>query len=604
MNNTLQQPQPTAHTGPTCYKCGGPATAGNAPESVRRKICIDCTALATLNVPPATERRLQAPQALIDSPAWALAAPHTRDQTLWLHQSAALRHLFDGENTVVATSTASGKTLVFQAYVLHRIVTDPEATAIILYPTKALANDQEGRWKESCRNMDLPQSTVGKIDGSVATMHREGILRESRIIIMTPDVCHAWLTRRSTAPVIRRFLAGLRAIVIDEAHTYESIFGSNSAYLFRRLASAAADTGASTGPIYIAATATIEAPADHLRKLTGQIFTVVEEADNGAPKHPRKVVHLPTGSTIDERQMAMANLIVNIIDADPDAQVIAFCDSRQGVERIVQIVDRPDSVMPYRSGYRPEQRREIEVRLRNNSIRAVVATSALELGIDMPDLSYGIQVDLPPSRKQFHQRLGRIGRTKPGTFIVLAVPDRFSIHGDTLQGYFNKPVEPSQLYLNNEFISFTQALCLKDELDARRQPSLMAPNHCEWPTTFQASLKYANGTVPEHLASVARASADRSPHIVHSIRSTGEDNLSILETPPGDNPRAKVQEIGDISVSQAMQEAYPGGHIPPPRPPLPDRGLGPQTSEPRPLHNRHPHPGHLRPDPADHPADH
>ena len=558
MSTALQTQQRPNSNKRQCYRCHNPATAGQAPDSVRRQLCLECASLSALTLPDSPESRAQAPEAILASPAWPVAQQHTPNNTLWAHQSKGIELLLNGENTVIATSTASGKTLVFQTHVLHQVCTNPEATAIVLYPTKALANDQNARWKEACRLIGLPPDTIGQIDGNVDSRYREQIITTSRIIIMTPDVCHAWLIRRSRSPAVHNFLAGLRTIVIDEAHTYEWVFGSNSAYLFRRLASAAADAGNNTPPIYVAATATIEQPQEHLRKLTGQLFSLVSEDDNGAPKHKRRLLHIATGDSIDEKQHSVATLIVSIIDADPEAQVIAFCDSRQGVERIVQIADRPHTVLPYRSGYRAEDRKDIETQLKENTIRAVVATSALELGIDMPDLSYGIQMDLPPSRKQFHQRLGRVGRSKPATFVLLAPPQRFITVGDTLAGYYSKHVEPSQLYLNNEFISFTQALCLRDELHARNQPTNQLPEHCEWPPNFRKSLREANQAPPDHLQPIAQASANRPPHHAYSLRTTGEDNLAIVETPSQPNSRERTYEIGDISVSQAMREAYPG----------------------------------------------
>ena len=558
MDTALQTATRPPAAGLNCYRCHQPATAGQAPDSVRRKLCVECASLAAITLPQSPERRAAAPPELMNSPAWPVVRQYTQDGTLWQHQTEAIQKLLDGHNTVIATSTASGKTLVFQSYVLHNLASDPEATAIVLYPTKALANDQNTRWREACAAMGLAPDTVGQIDGNISTQYRDSILSSSRVVIMTPDVCHAWLIRRSRTPQVHRFLSGLRTIVIDEAHTYEGVFGSNSAYLFRRMASAAADAGNNRPPIYVAATATIEEPQGHLRKLTGHHFELVSEDDNGAPKHPRKLLHLPTGNSIDEKQHTVAKLIVSIIDADPDAQVIAFCDSRQGVERIVDVVDRKSIVRPYRSGYRADDRREIEAQLKENSIRAVVATSALELGIDMPDLSYGIQLDLPPSRKQLHQRLGRVGRSKPGTFILLAPPDRFSTVGDTLSGYYAKHVEPCQLYLNNEFITFAQALCLKEELAARNQPTHLAPAHCEWPQNFQQALRQANRTPPDHLASLSQASEKKPPHHAFSLRTTGEDNLAIIESSAPSGSRERTYEIGDISVSQAMQEAHPG----------------------------------------------
>ena len=188
----------------------------------------------------------------------------------------------------------------------------------------------------------------------------------------------------------------------------------------------------------------------------------------------------------------------------------------------------------------------------------MVATSALELGIDMPDLSYGIQLDLPQSRKQFHQRLGRVGRSKPGKFILLAPADRLAFYGDTLSGYLDKMVEPSHLYLGNEYISYAQALCLNDELRRRGKPGWDLPSICQWPEGFARSLAATQGMTPEHLMPITSYTKDRNPHLAYSIRSTGEDTLTIYEQNPRSGAKENEREIGDISVSAAMQEAYPG----------------------------------------------
>ena len=135
---------------------------------------------------------------------------------LWLHQAEVLGALDWGENVVVATA-ASGKSLVFQAWTLHGIKVSPEPTTLVFYPTKALANDQERRWLEACELVELPRETVGKINGDVGVNQRDPIIRRARVVIMTPDVCHAWMTRRADSQGVRQFLAKLRNVIIYEA---------------------------------------------------------------------------------------------------------------------------------------------------------------------------------------------------------------------------------------------------------------------------------------------------------------------------------------------------------------------------------------------------
>ena len=538
-----------------CDNCGNPATAGREPGDREKYQCIECAAVETVRIPATPERRGMAPESIRRGSAWPAAADLSPDGTLWLHQARALEVLERGENVVVSTSTASGKSLPFQLWALHGMTSNPDFTGIIFYPTKALANDQARRWQQACRSIGADPGAVGEINGDVPTNERDGIIRRARLIVMTPDVCHAWMTAHASAEPVRTFLRGLGIVIIDEAHTYEFVFGSNSAYLFRRLAAAAAHAGNVRLPQLIAATATIKEPRKHLENLTGQPFTLVDESENGSPRHTRTIHHIPLPARGD-RERTLANLITSIIDNDPSSQVIAFEDSRQGIERTVQMVGRPKSVMPYRSGYLADNRREIENALRDNTIRAVMSTSALELGIDMPDLTHGINLDLPPQKKNFHQRLGRVGRASPGTFIVLAAPERFSEYGESLESYYRDSVEPSRLYLDNEYITFQQAVCLRSELEAAGVDSFSPPACCGWEEGFEEALKNTHGAAPPHLANLLQRTGWESPQRAYGLRSMGEEGMELLIAGNGNKNRAR---IGHIEVSKAMREAYPGG---------------------------------------------
>ena len=547
----------------TCGRCHErPGTAGPNPLNPRMNLCIRCASIDRVDIPITAERRNNVPDSIVNGPAWAITKDirSEDDSSLWLHQANALQELEAGNNTVIATPTASGKSMIFQLRTLSELAINTDATALVFYPTKALANDQANSWNRRCADIGMPPETVDQINGDVPMNRREDIISRSRIIIMTPDVCHAWLARKAQDTPIRNFLKNLKVIIIDEAHTYESIFGSNSAYLFRRLITLSAASGNPNTPQFIAATATILEPEAHLEKLTGQKFIVVDESQNGAPRFSRSLYHLPYGPQRRGSSPAhqMAELVISIIDNDPDAQVIAFHDSRQGIERIVQNINRPDIIMPYRSGYLPEDRLDIETKLREGKIRGVITTSALELGIDMPDLNYGINLDLPTTRKSFHQRLGRVGRSMPGTFIILAPGNRFSDYGETIQDYYNNSVEPSLLYLDNEYISYQQARCLKSELESSRRETRTLPKHCVWPVGFDTSLKNAHGKPPPHLSNININTDGQPPQLAHSIRSSGEEDLKIVPSTEDVNKNYNGRGIGSISLSAALREAYPG----------------------------------------------
>ena len=548
----------------TCNQCGQPATGRQDPNNYRPNLCVGCAAVESLSIPVTPERRDNVPDVIANGPAWAitkdLRSANNPDGSMWLHEARALQELADGNNVGVVTPTASGKSRIFQLWTLHQLMTDPDATALVFYPTKALANDQANSWNRRCADVGLPGNTVDQINGDVPMNRRDGIINTSRVVIMTPDVCHAWLTRLAETPSVRKFLKGLKTIIIDEAHTYESIFGRNSAYLFRRLITACIAAGNPRPPQYIAATATILEPATHLHRLTGQEFQVIDHTQSGAPRFSRTLHHLPYSPRQfgHSSSQQMAELVVNIIDNDPDAQVIAFHDSRQGIERIVQNIGRPDIVMPYRSGYLSEDRFEIESRLRDGKIRAVITTSALEMGIDMPDLNYGINLDLPPTRKSFHQRLGRVGRSAPGTFIILAPPNRFSDFGETMKDYYDNSVEPSLLYLDNEDITYQQARCLKTDLENSHKDTRALPKHCVWPVGFDLALRNAHGKPPVHLSNSNLSTRGRAPQLAHSLRSSGEEDLKIFPNTVEEPRDYTGRGIGSINISAALREAYPG----------------------------------------------
>ena len=549
----MVNPQETAATALKCRRCGGPATVGEGPWEGTQ--CLKCSSISGLDIPATQERRAPVPAEIATGPAWQMIAPVSADRELWLHQAEALGALNRGENVVVATATASGKSLVFQAWTLHGIKASPETTTLVFYPTKALANDQERRWLEACELVGLPRETVGKINGDVGVNRRDPIISRARVVIMTPDVCHAWMTRRADRQSVREFLAKLRNIIIDEAHVYEDVFGSNAAYLFRRLAIAAVNAGNPHPPQFVAATATILSPEEHMRKLTGQEFAVVDESRNGSPRHPRRLLHLPLQVGRGSAEEQLATLVSAIIEADSEAQVIAFQDSRQGIERVAKLIGRPD-VMPYRSGYSPEDRRRIEQRLQRNEIRGVIATSALELGIDMPDLNYGVNLYLPQSRKQLLQRIGRVGRSRPGTFVLLASDTVFAEHGETMETYFQEAVEPSNLYLDNEYIAFQQALCMVKEMEAQETPSMSPLSQCAWPAGFADALRNAHGRAPRHLDDVLQRTAHAEPHLAYGLRNSGEEKLAICVVDQASRTRGR--KIEEIEVSVAMREAYPG----------------------------------------------
>jgi DEAD/DEAH box helicase domain-containing protein len=478
---------------------------------------------------------------------------------LWEHQSIALRRFSGGNNIVVSTSTASGKSLIFQAAALRMLDEQPHASILVLYPLKALVADQLVSWREAITASGLLPDTVQRLDGDVLPDERQKLMESARILLATPDIVHAWLMSNLAKPAHRRFLSRLALVVIDEAHVFDSVFGSNFAYLFRRIAVAArmADRHSDATPFkIIAASATIANPAQHLFELTGVPFEAIDETQDGSPHQERELLHLAVkqgeeASVTAELQKAMLSSKLG--------SFITFVDSRQGVERLAIRTDADDVVKPYRSGYQGHDRLSIEESLRAGTLRGVVSTSALELGINIPHFSVGVNIGVPVSRKSFRQRLGRVGRRRPGAFAVIAEPYAFRRFGMSFAEYYRASIEQSYLYLLNRFIQYAHARCLADELEAlgvsgRKVP----PGFVSWPEGFAQIFDFsylgAPAARPREFDAIHRIGGD-APHYLYPLRNVAEEGFIVATGGGASGPQRRV---GNLTLQQAIREAFPG----------------------------------------------
>lgn len=510
------------------------------------------------------------PQFLFDSRIGSHLDRRFRQQpagagALWAHQAQALEALGRGDNVVISTGTASGKSLVFQSLAFHKVLLDSDSRLLVFYPLKALAADQLRGWREMAHSLALDENIIGRIDGSVPVKDREDILENARIIIMTPDVCHAWLMSRLSLSVVRDFVQSLSILVMDEAHTLEGVFGSNFAFLIRRLLAARNHLLRNQAEAHklqlVAATATIANPGEHMKRLTGVDFSIISHEDDGAPQSERMVAHLacPEGDAVK----VVKELHYRVLAEGSEGGFITFLDSRKGVEGLViASQDKPKNaefdeligdadVLPYRAGYDNEDRQRIEHKLQSGSLRGVVSTSALELGIDIPYLRVGFNVGVPGTRKAYRQRLGRVGRNGPGAFVVVAPSNEFSRYGTTLREYHGMSVEPSYLYLDNRFMQFAHGRCLAVELESLGAPS-KTPTQVAWPRGFSDMHAAARpgGNRPTEYDAIAALGGD-TPHYGYPLRNVGEVNFQIkLHT--------NTDSFGEMSQLQALRECYPG----------------------------------------------
>jgi DEAD/DEAH box helicase domain-containing protein len=482
------------------------------------------------------------------------------DAKLWKHQAHALEAYGQGKNVVVATGTASGKSTVFRAAAFNLVSLSNTSKVVVFYPLKALAADQMRGWQAMATGLGMPQETVGRIDGSVDVAKRDDILERSRIVVMTPDVCHAWLMSRLSVPAVRGFVRELELVVLDEAHTMEGVFGSNFAFLLRRLLAARSFASSASAerkaPRFIAATATIANPVEQLKALTGFDCELVGHELDGSNQSERLCVHVeaPAG---EEMNVARA-LQVQLLKQSRQGAFITFVDSRKGAEVLARASERSlkeilgdGSVMAYRAGYDVDDRTDIENKLREGSLRGVVSTSALELGIDLPHLAVGINVGVPNSRKSYRQRLGRVGRAGEGAFVVVANATAFSGFGTSFRDYHELSVEDSYLYLDNRFMQYAHARCLADELEAIGAPSNL-PATVNWPNGFEEVFVMARpgGLRPPEFDPIASLGGD-TPQRGYPLRNIGEISFRIAQGDGSDS-------FGEVNQLQALRECYPG----------------------------------------------
>ena len=523
--------------------------------------------------PKREERKLIAPEWVLSGPLRGAIVDIAPDGQLYRHQSMGLEKLGQNSNLIISTGTASGKTLVFQLTTMDRLLKDKEATAVALYPLKALSRDQLTRWRKMTVQLGIDPESVQKIDGDVYPMDvRTDLLEKSRLALMTPDILHRWLlnysdTRTSrthpqvnrTKSACRKFIRNLAIIIIDEAHSYETAFGANMAYLIRRLRARRRELNPrAPEPLIIGASATILNPREHMELLTGLRFDEVTEADNGSPRSPLTVQHIAgrvqgMGSEID-----MIMLIKELLEEGPEDTYIAFADDRQKVERIAagieptgmmheeDIINESELSMSYRAGL--QARELIEDKLKSGNIRGLVSTSALEMGIDIPELTVGINLGLPTSIKRTKQRAGRVGRNRPGRFIIMEEHYAFQFEPEGLRGYWEREPEPAKLYLNNRFLQRIHAECLAEE-QGRDKP---IPD-MNWPEGFTATAESGKKGEPyapdtETLRGQDGPVKRQRPH-EHDLRSFADKQFSVYIE---GNDRA----ITEMTKVEAMRELY------------------------------------------------
>jgi DEAD/DEAH box helicase domain-containing protein len=468
---------------------------------------------------------------------------------LYAHQAEAYEKAFEAP-TIITTGTASGKSLCFLLPTLEVLATDRTARALYLYPTKALAQDQA----RAIHQFGLHTAVRPAIyDGDTPRQERAAIRKRSNLVITNPDMLHVGILPHHHN--WDELLANLAFVVVDEAHVYRGVFGSHVANVLRRLRRAAAIHG--SAPRFLLASATIANPLELAGNLTGLAnFNLIDHDTAPRPERRTAIWNPPLldealglrGSALYEAAEVFSELIV------AGARTICFMKSRKGVELILRHArDRLDPelaerIAPYRGGYTPAQRQDIQRRLIAGELLGVVATDALELGIDIGALDAAICVTFPGTVASLKQMWGRAGRRGSGLAVYIAGEDAldqfFCRHPDE---FLTRPVEAAILDPDSPEIYAEHLVCAAHEAPLTE---LDAPLFGEQWREFAGELAEA-GYLRERATGFVPRRADDYPAARVALRSASADSFALIDAASG-------EMLGNVEAGRAYGTVHPG----------------------------------------------
>nr|WP_151706045.1 DEAD/DEAH box helicase [Weizmannia acidilactici] len=395
-------------------------------------------------------------------------------KALYSHQVEAFNLAMSGKDFVAVTPTASGKTLCYNLPVLQTVIQNPNARALYMFPTKALAQDQKSEMNEIIGEAGVAVNSY-TYDGDTPSSIRQRVRKAGHIVITNPDMLHSAILPHHTKWV--SFFENLRFVVIDELHIYRGVFGSHVANVLRRLKRICRYYG--SNPIFICTSATIQNPKELAENLTGKKMELIDK--NGAPsgtKHflfynpplVNKPLNIRRSATIEVRNIA-SELLKNKI------QTIVFARSRVKVEIILKYLHETvkhelgdKSIMGYRGGYLPTERRKIEQVLRNGDIYGIVSTNALELGVDIGQLQVCIMTGYPGTIASAWQQAGRAGRRQGESLVIMVAGsnplDQYIVRHPEF--FFNRSPETARINPDNLVILVDHVKCAAYELPFKK----------------------------------------------------------------------------------------------------------------------------------------
>ncbi len=478
-------------------------------------------------------------------------------EQLYSHQAQALRAATDGP-TIVTTGTASGKSMCFNLPTLHILCEQTRARALYLYPTKALAQDQA----RALSAFGLTKRVRPAIyDGDTPREARRQIRKSANVVLTNPDMLHVGILPNHAAWA--ELFANLAVVVIDEAHVYRGVFGSHVANVLRRLRRIAAAYG--TDPIFLLTSATIANPVELAERLTGLQDVQLIDAD-GSPAPRRRIAmwNPPlTDEALGTRRSALgeaAELLARL--ARDGARTICFMKSRKGVEVLSRLVkddlqsshpELAEQVEPYRAGYTPQQRRELEQRLVRGELRTVITTDALELGIDIGELDAAVVVTFPGTVASLRQMWGRAGRRGRGLAVYVAGEDALDqFFCRNPEDFLDRRVEAAILDHESPLIHRAHLLCAAHEGPlSRGDAEFLGPR---WEA--HAEVLQSEGALRRRTATIAGdtyapGDAGSYPAAEVSLRSASPAGFAIVDVSSG-------ELLGSTEAARAHSTVHEG----------------------------------------------
>jgi DEAD/DEAH box helicase domain-containing protein len=482
---------------------------------------------------------------------------------LYSHQAEAINNLHDGHSVIVSTSTSSGKSLIYQIPMLHELENDPDSRGMYIFPTKALAQDQRRSMKEMLKYIPgFENVLVETFDGDTPMKDRNKIRDEGRIIFTNPDMLHITILPQEGG--WRTFLKNLKFVVVDELHVYNGLFGAHVAFIMRRLRRICAAVG-NRKVKFISCSATVANPEEHMKTIFGVDKVRLTDFD-GSPSGRKEFVCWNTpfkdpgdptsgrGDAFAETARLFCQLIIRGV------RVICFCRVRKQVEVLLGTIktefnniERPECtalVMGYRGGYNAQDRRKIESEMFGGRLMGIIATTALELGVDIGSLDAVISMGFPYTIANLRQQSGRAGRRNKDSLSVL-VGDCFAV---------------DQYYMQNPDEIFTKPNC---ELQVDLTNELVVEGHIqcaayEMPIQPQEDEKFLGKQLPEIAATRLIYDPLGFYHCNERFRPLPSKCVSIRDTEDGhfavvDITHGRNEVLEEVEPSRAFFTIYEGG---------------------------------------------